>query len=960
MAVVETAPPRLREAPAGLPEVGLPRAPSVGRLWSRILGFAAVVVGLYLLDQVANLLLQFWFLQSLGLEDVFWTNFWTGAVLFGIAFVAFAAVVAAPAYAHGLRGVARRRAVQIGLLAGVVAGYFFCQTYLDYLALLNGQSFGKTDPVFHKDYGFYVFNLPAYWTTLNAAVVCVLVALAASVVCALLASRGRPRPEGMGRVAGVLGRVATPYTLGVLVVLGAVAALDVWLRRYSIPVRSNIDHSIPNGAQVVDVTGFFSTKNAITVETLAVLMGTVAVALRLRRFRAAYTAPGAVTDWRRVRLRVLLPAALPGLLVSIAFVAVVGIRVQTEVTPNEPVVQLPYIKRHIDATNEAYGLDKVTTREFIPKGPRDPKPRLDEMLRHPTLANAPLWPGYVSWLERLIDPEYADRALQTGGDTTIYGPTLATYQQQQKLRPYYDFMDIDTTRYYVGGRERLFASAVRELPLLEPQPWLAWWGQRFVLFTHGYGLVMAGLNKITRTGEPRYDSHEIPTEIAAPEVAAKNQAIYYGEGSGSMAYSDLAKIEEHDRPTSEGRAQVRYPPNVRAGVKIDSFLKRAVFGYKSRQFLDIVFSDLIKSGSRVHYYRTPLERIERIAPFLYLDTDPYAVTTGDGISWMVNGMTTTDRYPYSVMGDLGDKSDRRTPTPRPTRRVNYVKDSVKATVDAYTGQVRLHKFADEPIVNTWAKVYPDMFQPRESMPVRVRRQVQYPVQLFHIQFDDVYVYTHQKDPLTFFSQEDLYDDGDEVVGSVLDEGRAITFSLEPYYWIAEPGKNGLPASREKTQFAMSMAFTPENALNLRAIATVYMDGEDYGKITMLQVPKGKFFQGPEQADSAIDQDPFISQQAGLWTRRGLELIRGHTTPLLVDGELLYVEPFFIRSLQNPLPRLKRVVVVYRGEAYMAETLPIALRAALNPFPKFPIRPGPELGGEPPFVKRGARVGQAGR
>jgi uncharacterized membrane protein (UPF0182 family) len=149
-----------------------------------------------------------------------------------------------------------------------------------------------------------------------------------------------------------------------------------------------------------------------------------------------------------------------------------------------------------------------------------------------------------------------------------------------------------------------------------------------------------------------------------------------------------------------------------------------------------------------------------------------------------------------------------------------------------------------------------------------------------------------------------------------------------------------------------MIFTPENALNLRAIVNVYQDGDDYGKISVLEIPKGKYFLGPEQADSVIDQDPFISQQAALWTRRGLELIRGHTTPLLANGEIIYVEPFFIRSKQNQLPRLKRVVVVMRGQAHMGETLESALKAAVNPFPRFPIRPGPELGGEPPFDDQG--------
>lgn len=942
-----------------LPAVTLPRAPSAGRMWSRILALAAVVTGLFLLDQVANLLLQYWFLESLGFEDIFWTNFWMGAALFAVGFMGYGGAIIVPALLHGLQGVARRRAIQAGLLVGVAAGFFESRNFLTYLPFFHSQSFGEADPIYHHDIGFYVFKLPAIRAALHEAERWALVALAASILFAFLTRRHLGRPPRMGRFAARIGQVATPYTLGVLVFLGVMLAVEDWLRRFGLLTADNTQKSIPSGASNLDVRGIWSTEHSFVVEAIVILAASISAAIVLRRFGRAVESPGTVRDWRRVATKALLVVVIPGLVIDFGFKGMVGLRNQTQTTPNEPVVQFPFIKHHIDATNHAYGIDKIEIGQFVPKGPQDPAPALETLLQSPTIRNAPLWPGYVSWLERLVDPEYASRVLQTGGDTTIYGPTLSTFQQQEKLRPYYDFMDVDTTRYYIGGDERLFASSIRELPLVEPKPWLAWWGQRFVLFTHGYGLVMAGLNQTTHTGEPVYASNEIPTHTRYPELDVKNQAVYYGEGAGSMAYSDVANIDEHDHPTDEGRAQNRFPKDVRAGVEIDSPLKRIVFGYKSRQFLDIFFSNLIKKDSRVHYYRTPLERVERVAPFLYLDTDPYAVTTGDRIKWMVNGLTTTDRYPYSMREELGDKSDRRTPTIRDTRWVNYVKDSVKATVDAYTGQVNLYKFADEPVVNMWQDVYPDLFKSKASMPPKVRQQVQYPVQLLHVQFDDIYIYSHQLDPLTYFSQEDVYDDGDEVVGPVLDEGRAITFSIEPYYWLAEPGKSGLPASKAKTQFAMSMVFTPENALNLRAIATAYMDGDDYGKLSLLQIPKGKFFQGPEQADSAIDQDPFISQQAGLWTRRGLELIRGHTTPLLVDGELIYIEPFFIRSKQNPLPRLKRVVVVFRGNAYMAETLPTALRAALKPFPKFPIRPGPELGGEPPFIqsKEGGRVSQ---
>ena len=317
----------------------------------------------------------------------------------------------------------------------------------------------------------------------------------------------------------------------------------------------------------------------------------------------------------------------------------------------------------------------------------------------------------------------------------------------------------------------LFATATRELPLVEPKPWLAWWGQRFVVFTHGHGLVMAPVGKSDDKGEPNYASNGIPTRVSDPVLKPANESLYYSEGAGSMAYSNLERISEHDQPTDQGREEINFDENVDAGVRLDSWTKRLVFGWKSRQFLDIVASDLITDKSRVHFYRTPLERLEHLAPFLYNDTDPYAVNRGEGVTWMVNSMTTTSRYPYSMWGDLGDKADRRSPTPRPTRRVNYVRDAVKATVDAYTGQTQLYKFADEPIINTWADIYPDLFKDKAEMPPALRDQVQYPPQLFHIQFDDLNVYYHQKDALTFFSQEDVFDDGDEVVGPIMEGGR---------------------------------------------------------------------------------------------------------------------------------------------------------------------------------------------
>jgi uncharacterized protein len=355
-------------------------------------------------------------------------------------------------------------------------------------------------------------------------------------------------------------------------------------------------------------------------------------------------------------------------------------------------------------------------------------------------------------------------------------------------------------------------------------------------------------------------------------------------------------------------------------------LKRIVFGWRSGEFWEMVFSTLITPETRIHYDRQPLHRLQRVAPFLYLEANPYASIVEGEITWLVNAVTASDYYPYSKHSYLGDKSVSRSPELVETQRVNYVEDSVKATINAATGQVQLYRIADEPVINTWAAVYPSLFTSGGEMPPEVRQQLTYPLHLFHIQFDDLYIYYHMDDPIYFFNMEDMWDDADEVLGPVIDKGKAITFSVEPYHMLVETG-GVLPEAAERNQFVMAMVFTPEGARNLRAIPIVYQDGDDYGRIFVLMVPKGMFIIGPEQADAVIDQNPEISEQISWWNRQGNDVIRGHTSLLLVEDEVVYVEPLFIRSQQNATTQLKRIIVVVRGEAFMSETLEHALQLA---------------------------------
>jgi uncharacterized protein len=914
---------RMEDLLPGLPAVELPRAPASALLWRRGLVVASILMTLFTLDLITIVSADYWLFDSLGLSSVFWTNFKMGAELYIAAFLLFAAAIAVPAFVHDIAPRTRRFVINTAFLVASFAAYLAATKYSEFLLGGKGFDFDKTDPVFGLDIGFYAFDLPNIWIAWRFTFWGVLFFLGFSVACAN-AARARAFPFPLSRLATRVAASATPATRAAWAIWGLVAAVGVWLTRYDLLLRNNSDAaSIKRGAQYLDVTGLFSNLNYIWITSFVILGFTAAVVVMLRALHDQTT-----PDWRR-RFRQAGKIALLLVVLDFGFKCAVVIRNWIFVKPNEPVIQLPYIARHVNATRYAYRLEGINEIDFLPNRPGDPLPTAAQLLASPTLQNAPLWPGFASYLERWIDRQHSQRILQTQGSTMVYGPTLELFQQQQKLRTYYNFINVDSVRYTVGGEKKMFVSAVRETPLYEPVPWLAYWGQRFMLFTHGYGLVMAPAAGITTEGEPVYTSWDIPPKVTYPETAVAEPRVYYGEGAATMAFSNVHQMKELDYPTDQDRAEIFLPESEKTGVRIDSFWKRIVFGWRSGKFWEIVFSDLIKPNTRVHYIRTPVDRLARVAPFLFYDSNPYAVAADGRIVWIVNAMTTTDRYPYSLIEELGDKSDERSPFPRPTRWVNYIEDSVKATVDAATGKLTFYAISNDPVIRAWKKIYPDLFAPAEKMPESVRHQLTYPIQLLHIQFDDLYIYYHMKDPMYFFNMEDMWDDADEVLGPILDTGKAITFSMEPFACMLETGNGVLPPANPKVQYSLAMVFTPEKALNLRGIPIVYQDPPDYGKITVLQIPKGQYVIGPEQADAAIDQDPFISQNFSWWNRRGMEVIRGHTTLLPVGKEVLYVEPIFLRSQQNHLPQLKKVVVVFRGRPFMEDNLEKAVRAAIS-------------------------------
>lgn len=904
----------------------LPRLPSAGRVWSRTVDVLSVLTLLFTLDQLTILLGDFWLLESVHLASVFWTNFEMGAWLYVLTLAMYAGAVVVPAFVHDLGSAGRAWLIKPGVLFATVVAYWASLEYQHFLFGVQEISFNEADPVFGKDLGFYVFELPYMWTIWWYVSGAFLVFLLASVAAAHVSTRGKSHPDAGNTAINLLGRLATgPARLGVLLT-GLMLAIALFLGRYGLLTADNVASSVHVGAEYIDVTGLFSTLNYLNLTALLALAVTVVLVSLLRHWNGLATGRAPKQAPWLARHAAYLLLGIVGF--DFMFRGLIEVRDQFAVQPNEPVIQLEYIKRHVAATRRAAGLENVERIEYRPNGPGAPLPDPEVLINSAALRNAPLWPGFVSQLERLLDPQHAQRILQTGGDSVIYGPTMDQFQQEQKLRTYYRFEGVDNVRYTIDGEQRLLVSGVRELPMHAAEPWLSYFGQRFVLYTHGFGLAAAPAYEVTEEGGVNFISREIPAVTTAAPLKVDNERVYYGEGAATMSFSNVDQMKELDFPSAQGRSEIWLPEGETTSVPLDSIWKRLGIGWRSGHPIELVFSDLIKDTTRVHFYREPLRRLERIAPFLYFDTNPYAVAADGRIVWMVNAMTTSNDYPYALHGELGDKADQRSKYSHPTRFVNYIEDSVKATVDAYTGQVTFYQMNNSPVVATWAAAYPGLFTPISQMPVALRDQITYPLQFFHFQFDDVYILYHMEDPMYFFNLEDMWDDVDEVLGPVLADGKAITFSVEPYQLILNTG-GFLPKSERKTQYTMLAAFTPEVARNLRAIPLVYQDWPDYGKLAVLEIPKGMYVMGTEQADSAIDQDPEISQQFALWTRRGMEVIRGHTITIPFENEVMYVEPIFLRSSQNPVSQLKRVVVVFREQVAMAPTLQAALNDVLN-------------------------------
>jgi hypothetical protein len=532
------------------------------------------------------------------------------------------------------------------------------------------------------------------------------------------------------------------------------------------------------------------------------------------------------------------------------------------VKPNEQTKELPYIENNIKFTRLAFGLDRIEEKSVD----------MNENLTLENLkANSATINNILLW---------------------DYRPLLSTINQLQVIRLYYSFNDIDVDRYIINGRYQQVMISAREIDLNKlPSNAQTWVNKEFV-FTHGYGLTMSPVTVVSEEGLPRFFIKDIPPQ-ATQDFKITHPEIYYGELTNTPVIVK-GNIEEFDYPVGDSNKYTTYKAD--AGVSIGSFFRRILFAWKYSDFSYLVTS-YISQDSRILFHRKITERAKIIAPFLQYDADPYIVIADGKLFWIIDAYTKTEYYPYSTPQDDGS---------------NYIRNSVKVVIDAYTGDLKFYLFKPDwdPLIKVYQKIFPGLFRPFDEMPQSIRSHLRYPQDLFDIQAKMYQAY-HMIDGQVFYNKEDLWTIANEKYSGKVQP-------MESYYIIMK-----LPDAK-KEEFLLMVPYTPNRRDNMIAWLSARCDGDDYGKLLVYKFPKQLLTFGPMQVAARIDQDAKISQELTLWNQQGSQVSRGNLLVIPIDNSLLYVQPLYLQATEGQLPELKRVIVAFGNRIAMEPTLDAAL------------------------------------
>jgi len=817
-----------------------------------LFGIAAVVALFLLFPAATAVLTDWWWFREIGYQVVFTRELATRTLLFfvvggvtaGVLYLnlrmAQRGLVPDPLVVQigpsvppmditrGLRRVSLPAALVLGLLAGVGA----TPAWDVVLRAINRTPFGILDPIFSRDIGFYVFTLPALAATIGFLAGLAVICLLLLVVVYWLRSDIIVRPPRLVRIE----RSAGIHLASLVAVLLLLTAVRLWLVDTPSLLYSSTGPLI--GASYTDLLARLP---ALRLSAVVAAVAAIAVLIGGLRGRLVWYGLWAVGGYAVVAIlgRGLFPQAMQKFVVA----------------PTELTRETPYLRHHIAATRQAWGLDSVEIREL---GGEANLTLADIRANAPTIQNVRLW----------------DRE-----------PLLQTFGQLQEIRTYYDFVSVDDDRYWIDGRYRQVLLSPRELnPAALPTRTFI---NEHLTFTHGMGLTLAPVNQVTTEGLPVLFVKDLPP-VSNVSLAITRPQIYYGELGGDYVFVGTRQ-REFDHPSGEENVYAAYSGT--GGVRVGSLWRRLVLAARFGSS-KILFSQDITGDSRGLYYRNIRARAMKALPFLRFDHDPYLVIAADGtLKWILDGYTTSDRYPYAQR--LSDGT-------------SYMRNSAKIVIDAYDGSLKAYISAPaDPVIQTWARIFPGIFAPLDSIPADLRAHLRYPDELYRVQAG-LYTTYHMDAPEDFYHREDQWQ-----IPVVDETGASVPFMRHIIMRLPE---------EPNAEFVYMVPFTPRGKDNLAAWMVARNDGAEYGKLRVYRLSRQSLVFGPTQIENRINQNTEVSRQVSLWDQRGSEVIRGDLLVIPIESALLYVQPLYLRAEGGRIPELKRVIVAYQNQVVMQETL----------------------------------------
>jgi hypothetical protein len=736
----------------------------------------------------------------------------------------------------------RMATVVTAVVALIFAAGFFAQ-WDTYLRFRYGGAFGMSDPIFGVDLGFYLFRLPFYELVQESLVFLTVLAIIA--VVPLYAYFGLVRLRGQWSAANT--DTAVRHISVLLGILAAGYAWGYYLGRFDL-LYSNVG--------VVYGVGY--TQEHVNLISLWIMMLVSAAACAL--LAVNFLRP----HWKRLALGVGAYAVI----YVVAVMAVPALVQKFVVQPNELGLETPYLKNYIEYTRKAYKLDTIQETAY---------PALTDLTPAVIARNQDTIQNIRLWDKR---------------------PLLQTYQQTQAIRLYYQFTNVDVDRYRLADGYHQVMLSTRELSPELPAKAQTWVNEN-LQFTHGYGLVMNFVSKTTGGGFPEFLIQNVPPE-SSNGLAITQPAIYFGE---SMPGSRIVStgVKEFDYPKGNQNVYTRY--GGKGGIPLDSLPKRLLFAWTQAD-INILLTGYLTPQSKIQIWRNVQERVAQVAPFLKLDSDPYAVLSEGKQYWIEDAYTTSSRFPYSNPSASGAGL---------VNGLNYIRNSVKVIVDMYDGTVFFFIMdPQDPILKVYQRAFPGVFKPLNELPSDLKLHLRYPQDLFAIQATE-YQSFHMTDPQVFYNREDLW-------VPPLEKYDGKVTPMEPYYILMK-----LPGS-DQLEYLLMSPFTPQNRDNMISWLAARSDFPDYGRMLFYQLPKEKLIYGPNQVEAMIDQNTLISQQLTLWDQKGSGVLRGKLIVIPIENAFLYIVPLYLKAEGANFPQLKRVIAVTGDKVVMEQTLDEALSA----------------------------------